>query len=106
MTNVIVFKGFELTGIEGVSVEQFMHVIERLNESIGLNEAIDFVKNEESITTGITYRDTANHHYPFALQLNGGGQLLIIEPDWFEDEEEEIDLFWGMLRKHFGVDNF
>ena len=106
MTNVLDYKGFESTGIEGVSVEQFVDAIEKLNEFMELEEGIHFDEDESNATASIMYRDSANYKYPFALQLSRGGEVLIVEPEWYQDEDEEKDLFWSILREYFGVPSF
>jgi hypothetical protein len=43
----------------------------------------------KNATASITYRDSANYKYSFALQLTGEGMVLIVEPEWYQDEEED-----------------
>jgi hypothetical protein len=72
-----------------VSVEQFVDVIEKLTEYMELEEDIHFDESEVNATASITYRDSANYKYSFALQLTGEGMVLIVEPEWYQDEEED-----------------
>lgn len=106
MTNGLDYKNFETTGIDGVSVEQFVDVIEKLKDLMELEQEIHFDEDESNATANIMYRDSANYKYPFALQLSRGGEVLIVEPEWYQDEDEEKDLFWSILREYFGVTSF
>lgn len=101
MTYVLEVERLESTEIIGVSVEHFVNVVEKLNKFMGMDEDIHFEEIEEGLGTTITYRDSANYKYPFSLLLNGRGEVLIVEPDWFGDEEEEQELFGSILREYF-----
>lgn len=103
MTYELNYEDFVGTGIEDVSLEQFVEVIEKLTDSMNLDEDVKFDEIESLATAEITYRDSANYKYPFALQLTGEGHVLIVEPAWEADEDDEEDLFWSILRESFGV---
>ena len=99
MTSIVDFEGFKFFGIKGMSVEQFVEIVEKLNGLMEVDKDIQFENTEDSITTIITYRDNAN----FALQLNREGEVLIVEPDWFGDEQEEKDLFTRIIIEAFST---
>lgn len=103
MTYELDYDNFAGTGIEDVSLEQFVEVVEKLTDSMELDEEVDFKEEEGLATVQITYRDSDNYKYPFALQLTGEGSVMVVEPKWQGDEEDEKDLFWSILREYFDV---
>lgn len=103
MTYALDYDNFEGTGIGNVSLEQFVAVIENLTDIMDVDEEVNFDEQESLATAEITYRDSANYKYPFALQLTDEGHVLIVEPTWEADEDDEKELFWSILREYFGV---
>lgn len=96
-------EGFEFTGIDGISLERFLEAVEKLEERMEMGGDAPVDEADGNVAVTITYRDSCNYKYDFALQLNEKGQVLMIEPDWYEDEKEERDLLLSIICEEFQV---
>lgn len=103
MTDTLNYDEFLNSDITGIDEEKFLKASQQIADVMDLDEEIEYIQGEEQPTVEITYRDSANYKYPFALQLSVTGELLVVEPEWEDDEADEQELFWNILREHFGV---
>lgn len=103
MSGTLNYDEFMNTGIDKVTKVTFLKVAQQLMDIMYMDEKVELVQDEEQPTVEITYRDSSNYKYPFALQLAADGYLWVAEPEWEEDEAEEQELFWNILREQFNV---
>lgn len=92
---------FQDSGIIGVTQSKFSEVLEKLRQWYDCDEEVKMDVDEELPTVTMTFRDADNYKHPFRLQLATNGDVLVGEPEWEQDEDEDRDYFWSVLREQF-----
>lgn len=93
------------TGATDVPMENFVQICERL-ALLSDVEHVEFRTDADDMpgtTAVIMYRDEYNYKYPFALYLTPDASVEVQEPEWKQDEDEDKEVFWHVLREELRV---